>query len=159
MSLDIAYNNDIQVTLQPVNRTNWRAVTKLTVTDHQQVFVTTPCHYLALCAYDQLWQPLAVTLGEQVIGFLMWAVDPADGSCWLGGILIDQHYQGQGYGKQAVQAAIALLHSQHGYQHFALSYQPTNLVAKRLYAALGFVETAEWEGDEVIARLVLPPFR
>lgn len=147
--------NTTPLTLQPVNRANWRAVTKLTVSEAQQAFVAAPCYYLALCAYDQLWQPLAVMLGEQVIGFLMWAIDPADGSCWLGGILIDQHYQGQGYGKQAVSAALDLLHTQHGHQHFALSYQPANLVAKHLYASLGFAETGEAEGDEVVARLLL----
>lgn len=151
----LPYPDATSITLQPVNRANWRGIAKLTVHEAQQDFVAAPCYYLALCTYDQLWQPLAVVLGEQVIGFLMWAIDPADSSCWLGGILIDQSYQGQGYGKQAVQAALALLHNQHGYQHFALSYQPANLVAKHLYAALGFVETGEVEGDEVVARLGL----
>ena len=155
MSSIIAYDNTTQLTLQPVHRANWRAVAQLTVSEAQQAFVAAPCYYLALCAYDQLWQPLVVVLGEQVIGFLMWAVDPADGSCWLGGILVDQSYQGRGYGKQAVQAALGLLHNQHGYQHFALSYQPANLVAKHLYATLGFVETGEVEDDEVVARLGL----
>lgn len=143
-----------QVTLHSVNRDNWRAIAKLTVAATQQTYVAEPCYYLALCAYDNLWQPLAIALGAQVIGFLMWAVDPADDSCWLGGILIDQSYQRQGYGKQAVQAAIALLVKEHGHQHFALSYQPANLVAKHLYGTLGFIETDQWEGDEVVARLV-----
>lgn len=156
MSLKPAYPNEILIALEPVDSKNWRGVAQLTVSEAQQAFVAAPCYYLALCAYDQLWQPLAVRLDEQVIGFLMWAIDPADGSCWLGGILIDQHHQGQGYGKQAVQATIALLRNQHGYRHFALSYQPANLVAKQLYSALGFVETATWEGDEVVARLALP---
>jgi diamine N-acetyltransferase len=85
-----------QVTLRPVGYDNWRAVTKLAVAAEQREFVAEPCYYLALCAYDNIWQPLAVTLEEQVIGFLMWAIDPADPSwCWLGGILIDQRYQRQ----------------------------------------------------------------
>ena len=155
MSSIVAYDKVTPITLQPVNRANWRAVAQLTVSEAQQAFVAAPCYYLALCTYDQLWQPLAMVLGEQVIGFLMWAIDPDDGSCWLGGILIDQHYQGRGYGKQAVQAAIALLCNQHAYRHFALSYQPANLVARHLYATLGFVETGETEGDEVVARLGL----
>ena len=155
MNSTSTYDKATSITLQSVDRANWRAVAQLTVSEAQQAFVAAPCYYLALCAYDQLWQPLVVVLGEQVIGFLMWAVDPADGSCWLGGILVDQSYQGRGYGKQAVQAALGLLHNQHGYQHFALSYQPANLVAKHLYATLGFVETGEVEDDEVVARLGL----
>lgn len=142
--------------LRPVGRENWRAVAKLAVAEEQREFVAEPCYYLALCAYDNIWQPLAITLADQVIGFLMWAIDPADPSwCWLGGILIDQRYQRQGYGRQAVQAALSLLADEYGQHAFALSYQPANTSAKQLYATLGFIETEQWEGDEIIARLSL----
>jgi diamine N-acetyltransferase len=93
-------------------------------------------------------------LGEEVIGFMMWAVDTDDGSCWLGGILIDKKHQRKGYGRQAIQAAISMLGEKHGYQDFALSYSPNN-PAKHLYHKLGFKETDEWEDDEVVARLSL----
>ena len=86
---------------------------------------------------------------------MMWTTDPADGSCWLGGIIIDEGMQNRGYGSQAVQAAINLLYEQHGYRNFALSYQPANLIGKHVYAKLGFVQTDEWEDDEVVARLSL----
>ena len=85
----------------------------------------------------------------------MWTTDPADGSCWLGGILIDQSMQRHGYGRQAVQAAITMLKEAHGYENFALSYLPANLVAKNLYKKLGFIEMDEWEDSEIVARLSL----
>ena len=147
-------HNRNQITLCPITRDNWREVTKLKVTESQVEFVAEPSYYLALCCYEELWQPLAIYLGEHAIGFLMWAVDTADGSCWLGGILIDQSYQRRGYGRQAILGTIAMLAEKHGYQHFALSYAPDN-PAKRLYHTLGFIETDEWEGDEVVARLSL----
>jgi len=146
--------NENLVTLQPVNRDNWREVTKLEVADSQREFVAEPSYYLALCSYDGLWQPLAIYLSDQVIGFMMWAVDEADGSCWLGGILIDQKHQRKGYGRKAIQAAIGILSDKHGYQNFALSYAPENS-AKHLYHSLGFIETDEWEGDEIVSRLSL----
>ena len=145
--------NSGQVSLRPVDQENWRDVARLKVSEAQRDFVAEPAYYLALCAYGNDWQPLAICLDEQVIGFMMWATDPADGSCWLGGIIIDESMQNRGYGSQAVQAAINLLHEQHGYTNFALSYQPANLVGKHVYAKLGFVETEEWEDDEVVARL------
>ncbi len=98
-------------------------------------------------------------MDEQVIGFLMWAINPADESGWLGGIMIDRNHQGQGYGRQAVQAAIRLLAEEQEVQHFALSYQPANVVAKHLYGSLGFVEGDEWEDDEIVARLTLQKVR
>jgi diamine N-acetyltransferase len=48
-----------------------------------------------------------------------------------------------------------MLRGQHGYRDFALSYQPANLAARSLYHQLGFVETGEWEGAEVVARFSL----
>ena len=79
--------------------------------------------------------------------------DPADGSCWLGGILVDQQHQRRGYGRQAINATLDLLAREQGFRAFALSYQPANLAARRLYASMGFVESGEWEDDGIVARL------
>jgi len=147
-------NNETQLILRPVDGDNWRDVAKLKVAEAQREFVAEPSYYLALCCYGEAWHPVAVYLGAQVIGFMMWAVDPADESCWLGGILIDHNYQRRGYGYQAVKKVIMMLAQEHGYQHFALSYSPNN-AAKYLYRKLGFIETNEWEGDEVVDRLSL----
>lgn len=39
----------------------------------------------------------------------------------------------------------------------ALAYSPENAAARAVYARLGFVETGEKDGDEVIAQLDLGP--
>jgi diamine N-acetyltransferase len=147
-----ALPDDDRVTVRPVGAEDWRDVADLRVTEAQRAFVADPARYLALCAFGGAWQPLSVRLGASVIGFVMWAVDPDDGSCWLGGLLIDRRHQRRGYGRRAVVAALAMLEAQHGHRRFALSYRPDN-PAKGLYAALGFVETGEVEGDEVVARM------
>ena len=118
-----------RVILRPVNSENWREVAHLQVTHSQRAFVAEPSYYLALCCYGNDWQPLAIFLGEQVIGFMMWAVDPADNSCWFGGITIDQSCQRKGYGRKALQAAISVFSKEYGYKDFALSYQPKNVIA------------------------------
>ncbi|MGD2163526.1 MAG: GNAT family N-acetyltransferase [Anaerolineales bacterium] len=141
-----------RISIHPVDHDNWREVAKLKVAESQREFVAEPCYYLALCCYGEDWQPLAICLEELVIGFLMWTKDPADGSCWLGGIIVDHGMQRRGYGRQAVQAAINKLSEEYGFRSFALSYKPTNHVAKHLYTNLGFVETDEWEGNEIVAR-------
>lgn len=156
MSSHVPDNHETGVSLRPVDRDNWRDVVNLKVSEAQCEFVAEPCYYLALCSYGKEWQPLAIYQDDRVIGFMMWATDPADGSCWLGGILIDQGMQRHGYGRQALKRALTMLKETYGYRRFALSYQPANLVAKRLYKELGFVETDEWEGDEIVARLALP---
>lgn len=146
-----SYVPDVKV--EPVDRSNWRDVADLEVDASQRAFVAEPSRYLALCCYGDDWSPLAVRADGRIVGFLMWAVDPEDGACWLGGILVDRHYQRRGIGRLATLRAIERLHREHGHRAFALSYLPANLVARRTYAALGFVETGETEGDEVVARM------
>ena len=34
-------------------------------------------YYLALCHYGGVWHPLAVYAADEVVGFVMWAIDPA----------------------------------------------------------------------------------
>lgn len=145
-----------QISVEPVSSDNWRAVAALQVKADQRGYVNPPVFNLALCQYSPLgWSPLAVRAGDQVVGFLMWAVDPQDGSCWLGGVMVDAAFQGLGYAKKAVAATLAQLSAQHGHQRFALSYRPDNAVARRLYLGLGFQETGEMEEEEVVARLAL----
>jgi diamine N-acetyltransferase len=143
------------ITLRPVDRDNWHAVVALRITPAQQATVSELSHLLLLCHYEDMWHPLAVYREKEVIGCLIWGSDPTDGSCWLRGVRIDQRWQGQGYGRAAVQAALKLLAAEHGCCHFVLAYNPANTVARRLYQTLGFVETEERMEGEVVARLHL----
>ena len=127
----------------------------LEVTPEQRAFVAEPSYYLALCCYDT-WNPLAIYAGEQVVGFMTWGIDD-DKSCWLGGVFIDQAQQRRGYGRDAVVEAVAMLGEKTGSEVFAVSYLPSNTVARRLYQQLGFVETGELEDDEVVARKLTTP--
>jgi diamine N-acetyltransferase len=143
---------DAAVSLRPVDRTNWNGIVQLTVFEEQRAYVAEPAYYLALCCYGGLWRPLAVYADEHVIGFMMWAIDPEDGSCWLGGIVIDHRVQGRGYGTAAVREAIALLGAEHGCRDFALSYHPDNRAAAAAYGKIGFAETGERAEGERVAR-------
>ena len=143
------------VDLRDVTAENWRACADLEVTVEQSAWVTPVTRYLCLCHYGDLWSPLALYEGEEVAGFAMWAVDPADGSGWIGGLIIDRRRQRRGLGRAAVLALTERLRAQHGCRSCALSYSPDNTAARALYASLGFVETEEMEDDEVVARLRL----
>jgi len=141
-----------EISLREVDAENWRACAGLEVRDDQRDFVMPVSYYLALCHYGEVWHPLAICADEEVVGFVMWAIDPADRSGWLGGLTIDRRHQGRGYGAAAVEAAIRHLEEDHGCLSAALSYSPTNAGARGLYASLGFAETGELEDDELVAR-------
>ena len=141
------------VSLRPVDAGSWRDVAGLTIAPGQDAFVAAATHYLAVCAYEDVWNPLAVHDEEgAVIGFLMWGIDDEDGSCWLGGVIVDAAHQGRGVGRAAMAQALATLRPRDEDDGFALAYHPQNTVAKGLYASLGFVETGETDDDEVVAR-------
>ena len=138
------------VRLEPVTADTWRAVAAV---DAASEHVAAPTYYLCLCHYGQVWHPLAVLDGDDVVGFVMWGFDPDDGHHWIGGLSIDAARQGQGLGRQAVHALIDRLRDL-GATGIALSYAPANAGAARLYASLGFVEDGEADG-ETVARLQL----
>jgi diamine N-acetyltransferase len=141
------------IELRTVDAHNWRACADLKVALEQHDFVLPVARYLCLCHYGGVWHPLAVYAGDEVVGFVMWAVDPDDQSGWIGGLVIDRARQRNGYGRATVEALLRRLLETAGCETCALSYSPENAAARALYASLGFVETGEYEGHELVARL------
>ena len=142
------------VDLRAVDEDNWEACAALRPAAGQDRFVATVAYYLCMCHYERTWQPLAIYAGADVVGFVMWAVDPEDGSHWIGGLVIDAARQGEGHGRAAM-AALLQRFRDAGAAEAALSYEPENERARALYASLGFRETGERAEGELVARLAL----
>jgi len=72
-------------------------------------------------------------------------------------LMIDEKHQKKGYGKEAVRLALDFMRTWPcgKAEYCVLSYEPENVVAKKLYASLGFEENGDMEGDEIIAVLKL----
>jgi diamine N-acetyltransferase len=138
--------------LVDVDAGNWREVVRVTPQPDQERFVAPITYYLCLCHYGQVWHPLAVRVDGAIVGYVMWAIDDVDGSRWIGGVVIDAAVQGRGIGWTALELLIARLAADPDCREVALSYDPDNHVARQLYARLGFVETGEYEGKELVAR-------
>jgi diamine N-acetyltransferase len=141
------------VELRDVTPENWRSCVDLEVAPDQRDFVSPVARYLCLCHYGGVWQPLAAYLGREVVGFAMWGVDPEDGSLWIGGLTIDRRFQRRGYGRALVVALCDRLRAVHGCTSVSLSTVAENTAARRLYESLGFDETGELEGDELVYRI------
>jgi diamine N-acetyltransferase len=142
------------VRLVPVGVHNWRLVADLEVNPEQASFVAPVTRYLALCAFDRgPWQPLAVTVSGEAVGFVMRGIDPDERSLWIGGLLIANDRQGRGYGSATVQILIDEARAGK-WDSVALSYEPENRRARELYARMGFRETGDAMDDEIVARLV-----
>jgi diamine N-acetyltransferase len=142
------------VDLRAVDKGNWERCAAIRPAADQERFVASVAYYLCMCHYEQVWQPLAIYAGEQVVGHVMWAVDPEEGSYWIGGLVIDADRQGEGHGRSAMLALLQRFRDA-GAVEAALSYQPDNGRARALYASLGFRETDERSDGEKVARLAL----
>jgi diamine N-acetyltransferase len=134
-----------------IDAANWRQAVDIAPRPDQERFVAPVARYLCLAHYGGEWHPRAIEADGSIVGHLMWAVDDADDSVWLGGLIIDASEQGRGIGRGAVVAFLDRF-TQNGHTNVALSYSPENTVARRLYADIGFVETGETVDDEIVAR-------
>lgn len=148
---------DAVVQLVAVTAENWREAADVEAAPEDHRLVAPVTRYLCLCHYGGVWRPLAVVAGDEVVGFVMWAVDPEDRSGWIGGLVIDHRRRRRRYARSAVLALLERLRREQGCPSAALSYAAANTAARSLYRALGFEETGEREGDELVARLPLAP--
>ncbi|MCL3836967.1 GNAT family N-acetyltransferase [Aeromicrobium duanguangcaii] len=146
------------VLLTPVDADNWRDITRVRPAEGQREWVADTTYYLCLSAYGDLWRSYAVEADGATVGHVMWAVDPDDGSHWIGGLVIDSEHQRRGLGRATVQALLDLWEREEPslsgtpYREAALSVSPDNQAAIGLYRWLGFVETGEMEDDEIVLR-------
>ena len=72
-------------------------------------------------------------------------------------LMIDEKYQNKGYGREAVRLALEFIRSWPcgKAEYCALSYEPENVIARKLYHSFGFVENGEMDCNEIVAVLKL----
>jgi diamine N-acetyltransferase len=147
----------MNITLRDITPDNWRDCVRLKVAEDQQGFVASNVYSLAESKYEPDCVPLAVYDGETMVGFIMYA--PEDYGLakilYIARLMIDQRYQGKGYGRAAMEALLERLKSLPGYTAILISFVPENAAAKHLYASLGFQDTGEIDDGEVVYRLPL----
>ena len=71
--------------------------------------------------------------------------------------MIDKKFQGKGFGKKAMDLALEFVNTfPCGTAKYCwLSYEVDNEAARQLYKSIGFVETDEKDGEEIVAILEL----
>ena len=110
--------------------------------------------------------PFAIYNDKMPVGFLMLgyvenadrdgvSVEKDNYEIWR--FMIDKRYQNRGYGRQVLKLALDFIRTWPcGQAEYCwISYEPENVIAKKLYASFGFEETGEMCGDEVVAVLNL----
>jgi len=152
------------VTLGEITDVNRDAVLALRIAPEQERFVSSVAEALAEAAeypHARPWHRAVFADGNPV-GFVMvsWNVEPQPpeiiGPWFLWKLLIDERYQGCGYGREVVRQVAELVRAQ-GATELLTSYVPQAGGPAGFYERLGFVPTGDRDGNgEIIVRLVLP---
>ena len=146
------------VRLVPLVTAQDRAVFgSLRVAPGQEEFVANNAESIAEADASPWCAPLGICDAShgRPIGFVMHALDPQDGHRWISRLMIDVRYQGQGFGRSALRATLAILDRLPRSERVLLGVAPDNAAARRLYASEGFVETGETLGGELVLQRIL----
>ena len=157
------------IRLEEINGKNYRDMLNLRVREDQKSLVAPNGislieAYIAVSHHGHAF-PFGIYDGDTPVGFCMIGFDADDdwedapavarGNYNLWRLMIDERYQGKGFGKAAMEQIMAFIESQPcgAASCCWVSYEPENEAAKTLYASFGFKETGEWDGNEKIAVL------
>lgn len=153
--------NDSTVTLREITDANRDAVTALRVAPGQDRFVGGVEESIREAAETPEGAPWyrAIYAGDEPVGFVMlsWNVTPQPGIIgpwFLWRLLIDERFQGRGFGRGALRLVVELIRAE-GATELLTSYQPGDGEPWPFYERFGFVPTGEVDGTEVVLRLDL----
>lgn len=144
------------ITLQEITRENAREIIRLKVSEVQEQFVASNVISLAQAYFerDHAWFR-AIYADETPVGFVMLYDDPREPVYFLWRFMIDERYQGLGYGRKALNLLIQHVKTRPAATEIKVSYVPKDGNPGPFYAKLGFTETGEVEGDEKVMKLTL----
>ena len=141
--------------LKEITKDNWLKAISLHVREDQKKFVATNAVSLAQLNFLENFHAKGIYLGEDMIGFTLYGIDEDDNEYWIYRLMIDQKYQGKGYGKESLKLVIEDIRNmkEDHHQTITLSYEPTNEHAKRIYDNFGFrEEEGLFIGGEQVSR-------
>ena len=82
--------------------------------------------------------PLAIYAADTPVGFAMYCVDRDDNEWWLYRLMVEETYQGRGYGRAALQKLLELVQADRSRHRMYLGVDLTGKASVRLYQSLGF---------------------
>jgi len=142
------------VNLKPITKDNFDDVIELEV-DENQDFVVDNVYSIAESKVDPSMIPLAIYNDTNLVGFLMYGInpDPDDNNYWIIRLMVDKKFQKNGYGKKAVELLIDRIKEDKNHSKIMVSTDPENVVAINLYKKLGFKTTGNIIDEEEVFEL------
>ncbi|MBO4696169.1 MAG: GNAT family N-acetyltransferase [Lachnospiraceae bacterium] len=147
----------MNIELRPLDEPNKEECLRLTVSKTQADYIAPNESSLAAAEeHADVARPFVICADGEAVGFVMFAVEPEyedpNDRYWLWRFMIDERYQGRGYGKAALMKIIEYFKSI-GAPNIRLSTKESNSGAIRLYKSAGFKPTGEIIDGETVFEL------
>jgi len=137
----------MNITLREIGHANFHEVISLKV----EKYCASNLYSLAQAKIYPDSIPLAIYNDDVMVGFVMYGIEPQDNNeYWIDRFMIDEKHQRNGYGEKALQILINTLKQDKSHDKIKISTEPENIVARKLYAKLGFYETGELHDGEAL---------
>ncbi len=132
------------ISLLPVTADNWKACANLALAKHQQNFVPSNLYSIAEAQFYPQARSRAVYANDDLVGYALYGIDEATGLWKIFRLMIDEKFQGKGYGKAAMEIMLEDIKQEQA-QVVLVRYNLENEVARRLYESFGFSEISRTE--------------
>jgi diamine N-acetyltransferase len=145
-----------EVTLREITRETLRAILKLKVAAAQERFVASNAVSIAQAHfYPGVAWFRGIYADDEPVGFVMLELHPDKQEYGLWRFMIDERYQGHGYGAQAIALVVAHVRGLPGAKQLLTSVVPGEGSPGPFYQRLGFEFTGEVDEGEQVLRLAL----
>lgn len=136
----------MSVTLRDITGDNYFQVLELKISPEQEAakFVSPVVRSLADAWFyreEGITYPKAIYAKDDLVGFIMYDLDTEEQQVFIWRFLIDQAFQGKGYGRQTIEAVLAMAKQQTQMTKVVADYVDGNEPMKKILLGLGFEET------------------
>lgn len=135
---------------------NKQQALQLKVAPNQQGYVETVAECLSEAREDTRYVPVGLYDNDTMVGFAMYGrfVENDEERIWFDRYLIDEHFQGRGYGKYFMKQVLDFLTTKYHCHSIYLSVYDDNIFAIQLYEKMGFHFNGELDvhGEKVMVR-------
>ena len=137
----------MNITLREIDHSNFDEVISLKV----EKYCASNLYSLAQAKIFPEAVPLAIYNDDKPVGFIMYGIEPRDNNeYWIDRFMIDEKFQQNGFGEKALEMVIGTIKQDQTHNKIKISTNSENMVARKLYAKLGFYETGALHDDEVL---------
>ena len=146
---------DSSVTLREITEETLGAILGLQVGEHQRKFVADNARSLAQAHFSPYAWFKAIYADETPVGFVMLWDDPDKPEYYLWRLMIDARYQGNGFGRRAIELLIQHARTRPNASELSTSVVQADGGPQGFYERLGFELTGDYEEGEAVMRLAL----